>query len=209
MIVTWRIGIRIALIVLLAVILQVSFFSYLSLFGATPDFIGVVIVSLGLLGGGVVGAVCGFATGLLVDSVLLQTLGVSSLVLLTMGYFAGRFREGFELQGVLVPAALAGALTVVGASIFAAIQLMLGVDTQVSLLVVREILVKGFLAFLLAWPAYPLMRRALRPALVEDVRARRRLPVPSRLRRGRRSRRRRGERVTGTVRTRRVRGGVA
>jgi rod shape-determining protein MreD len=208
MIVTWRIGIRIALIVLVAVVLQVSFFSYLSLLGATPDFLAVVIVSLGLLGGAVVGAVCGFATGLLVDSVLLQTLGVSSLVLLTMGYLAGRFREGFELEGVLVPAALAGALTVVGASIFAAIQLMLGVDTQVSLLVLREILVKGFLAFLLAWPAYPLMRRALRPALVEDLPARRPLLVPNRLRRGRRSRRRRGERLTGTVGARRVRGGV-
>jgi rod shape-determining protein MreD len=209
MIVTWRIGIRIALIVFLAVILQVSFFSYLSILGATPDFVGVVIVALGLLGGGVIGAACGFATGLLVDSVLLQTLGVSSLVLLTMGYLAGRYREGFELSGLLVPAALAGALTVAGASIFAAIQLMLGVDTPVSLLVIREILVKGLLAFLLAWPAYPLVRRALRPALVDDLPARRRLVMPARLRRSRRSRRRRGERLTGTVGTRRVRGGVA
>jgi rod shape-determining protein MreD len=208
MIVTWRIGIRIALIVFLAVILQVSFFSYLSILGATPDFVGVVIVALGLLGGGVVGAVCGFATGLLVDSLLLQTLGVSSLVLLTMGYLAGRYREGFELSGVLVPAALAGALTMAGAAIFAAIQLMLGVDTPVSLLVIREILVKGLLAFLLAWPAYPLLRRALRPALVDDLPARRRLVLPSRLRR-RRSRRRRGERLTGNVGARRIRGGIA
>jgi rod shape-determining protein MreD len=208
MIVTWRIGIRVALIMFLAVILQVSFFSYLTILGATPDFVGVVVVALGLLGGGVIGAVCGFATGLLVDSVLLQTLGVSSLVLLTIGYLAGRFREGFELSGVLVPAALAGVLTVAGASIFAAIQLMLGVDTPVSLLVIREILVKGLLAFLLAWPAYPLMRRALRPALVDDLPARRRLMVPAGLRRGRRLRRRRGERLTGTVGARRVRGGV-
>jgi rod shape-determining protein MreD len=207
MIVTWRIGIRIALIVLLAVILQISFFSYLSILGVTPDFLGVVIVSLGLLGGAVVGAVCGFATGLLIDSLLLQTLGVSSLVLLTVGYLAGRVREGFELQGLLVPAALAAGLTVVGASIFTAIQLMLGVDTAVSLLVIREILVKGFVAFLLAWPAYPLVRRALRPALVEDLPARRRLLVPARLRRSR-SRRRRGERLT-AVGARRVRGGVA
>jgi rod shape-determining protein MreD len=209
MIVTWRIGIRIALIVFLAVILQISFFSYLSILGATPDLVGVVIVALGLLGGGVTGAVCGFATGLVVDSLLLQTLGVSSLVLLTMGYLAGRYREGFELSGLLVPAAVAGGLTVVGASIFAAIQLMLGVDTPVSLLVIREILVKGLLAFLLAWPAYPLVRRALRPALVDDLPARRRLMVPARLRRRGRSRRR-GERLTGSVgAARRVRGGVA
>ena len=82
MIVTPGSRLRIALIVLLAVILQVSFFSYLSILGATPDALAVVVVALGLLGGGVIGAVCGFAAGILLDSILLQTLGVSSLVLL-------------------------------------------------------------------------------------------------------------------------------
>ena len=98
MIVTPRIALRIALIVIVAVILQVSFFSFLSILGATPYVVPVVVVSLGLLGGGVVGAVCGFAAGLLLDSLLLQTLGVSSLVLLSIGYLAGRYREGFEIR---------------------------------------------------------------------------------------------------------------
>ena len=206
MIVTWRIGLRITLVVVAAVILQVSFFSYLSVLGATPDVVGVVIVSLGLLGGGVIGAVCGFATGLLLDSVLLQTLGVSSIVLLTMGYLAGRYREGFEISSSLAPALLAGALTVLGASIFSAIQLMLGVDTQVSLLVVREILVKGLLAFLLAMPLYPLVRRVLRPAIVEDAGGARVIAPGRSLRRARR-RRGRG-RLTGAVPARRVRRGT-
>lgn len=212
MIVTWRITLRIAVIVLLAAILQVSFFSYLSIFGAAPDLVGVVVVSLGLLGGGVIGAVCGFALGLVMDSVLLQTLGVSSIVLLTMGYLAGRYREGFEISSALAPPLLAAGLTVLGASIFAAIQLMLGVETPVSLLVVREVLVKGLLAFLLTVPLYPLIRRVLRPALVDDASGRRATsPVRSRLRRRRRGtgRRRGGSgRVTGSVTTRRVRGGV-
>ncbi|MGZ8666596.1 MAG: rod shape-determining protein MreD [Solirubrobacterales bacterium] len=213
MIVTWRITLRIAVIVLLAAILQVSFFSYLSIFGAVPDLVGVVVVSLGLLGGGVIGAVCGFALGLVMDSVLLQTLGVSSIVLLTMGYLAGRYREGFEISSALAPPLLAAGLTVLGASIFAAIQLMLGVETPVSLLVVREVLVKGLLAFLLTVPLYPLMRRVLRPALVDDASGRRATsPVRSRLRRRRRGtggRRGGSGRVTGAVPPRRVRGGVA
>jgi rod shape-determining protein MreD len=168
MIVTWRIALRIALIIVLAVVLQISFFSYLSLLGATPDVVSVAVVSLGLLGGGVIGAACGFATGLLLDSVLLQTLGVSSLVLLSIGYLAGRYREGFEISNSLVPPLLAGGLTLLGAAGFAAIQLMLGVETPVSLLVMREIVVKGLLAFLFALPFYPLIRRALRPALVDE-----------------------------------------
>ncbi|MEO8091883.1 MAG: rod shape-determining protein MreD [bacterium] len=213
MIVTWRITLRIAVIILLAAVLQVSFFSYLSIFGSVPDLVGVVVVSLGLLGGGVIGAVCGFVLGLVMDSLLLQTLGVSSIVLLAMGYLAGRYREGFEISSSLAPPLLAAGLTVLGASIFAAIQLMLGVETPVSLLVVREVLVKGLLAFLLMVPLFPLMRRVLRPALVDDASARRAIsPLRSRLRRRRRGtggRRGRSGRVTGAVPSRRVRGGLA
>ncbi len=176
MIVTWQIGARLAAIVLVATIVQVSFLSHLSILGATPDALPVVITILGLLGGAVTGAVAGFATGLLVDSLLLQTLGVSSLVLLSVGYLAGRYREQFEIGSATAPALLAGGLTLVGTAGFIALQLMLGVEATVSLLVVREVLVKALLAFLLTFPLYPLIRLALRPALVlEEPPTRRRV----------------------------------
>jgi rod shape-determining protein MreD len=190
MIVTPRVAVRLALIVIVAVIVQVSFFSFLSILGATPYVVPVVIVSIGLLGGGVVGAVCGFFAGLLLDSLLLQTLGVSSLVLLSIGYLAGRYREGFEIRNGIVPALLAGGFTLIGATGFAAIELMLGVDAPVSLLVVREILVQSLLAVLLAFAVYPLVRRALGAALV-DYKPRSRLLAVGRSRR-RGSRRGRG-----------------
>ena len=169
MIVTWRIALRIALIVVITIVLQISFFSYLTLFGTTPNVVPLVVVSLGLLGGVMVGAVCGFGAGLLLDSALLQTLGVSSLVLLGAGYLAGRFREGAEVSNSLIPPLLVGVLTTAAAAGFAAIQLMLGVETTVSLLVLREIFIQGLLAVLLAIPIYPLIRRILRPALVDDL----------------------------------------
>jgi rod shape-determining protein MreD len=167
MIVTPRIALRIALIVIAAVILQLSFFSHLSILGVTPYVVPVVIVSLGLLGGGVVGAVCGFFAGLLIDSLLLQTLGVSSLVLLSIGYLAGRYREGFEIRNGIVPALLAGGFTLAGAAGFAAIELMLGVDAPVSLLVVREIVLQGLFAVGFAFAVYPLVRRGLGAALID------------------------------------------
>jgi rod shape-determining protein MreD len=187
MIVTRRIALRIALIILAAVILQVSFFSYLSFLGAAPNVIPVAVVSLGLLGGGVVGAVCGFAAGFLLDSLLLQTLGVSSLVLLSIGYLAGRYREGVEITSWLTPPLLAGAFTLLAAAGFAAVQLMLGVDAAVSVAFVREIVVQGLLAVLLALAVYPLVRRILAPALI-DYAPSRRLLIPG-LRRRRRRRR--------------------
>jgi rod shape-determining protein MreD len=173
MIITRRIAVRIALIIVLTVVLEVSFFSYLSFFGTSPDIVPVVVVALGLLGGAMVGAVCGFAAGLVLDSVLLQTLGVSALVLLSVGFLAGRYREGTEISNSLIPLLLAGALTLCAAAGFAAIQLMLGVRTPVSLLALREIFVKGLLAVVLAVPIYPLIRAFLRPAIVDDTAVRR------------------------------------
>jgi len=204
-IITPRIALRLALIIAVAVVLQLSFFSLLSVLGVTPDLLSVVIVSLGLLGGAVAGAVCGFAAGFLLDSALLQTLGVSSMVLLSVGYLAGRYREGFEITNSLVAPLLAAGLTALGAAAFSAIQLMLGVETQVSLLVLREILLKGLIAFVLAVPAYPLLRRVLRPALVDDSPARRRILSAARLRS--RARRRGGSsHLRGGAPARRVRG---
>lgn len=176
MIITWQIGLRLAGIVLLAIVLQVSFFSYLSVLGASPDVVPVVIAVLGLLGGAVTGAVAGFATGLILDSVLLQTLGVSSLVLLSVGYLGGRYRERFEIGSALAPALLASGLTLLATAGFVTLQLMLGVEAAVSPLVVREVVVKALLAFLLTFPLYPLIRLALRPALVlEEPPTRRRV----------------------------------
>ncbi|HEY8466452.1 MAG TPA: rod shape-determining protein MreD [Solirubrobacterales bacterium] len=183
MIVTWAIALRIAALVVVAVILQASFLSFLSILGAAPDVLFVLIAALGLLGGALVGAVSGFATGLLLDSLLLQTLGASSLALLAVGYLAGRYREAFEIEGRFVPAAVAGVLTLLGTAGYAGLQLMLGVQTDVSLLVVREVVVKALLAFLLMIPTYPLVRFLLRPALVDAEPAQRRVLLPGRRRR--------------------------
>jgi rod shape-determining protein MreD len=199
-IVTRKIALRIALILLAAVILQVSFFSYLSLFGSIPDIVPVVVVILGLLGGAVAGAVAGFVAGFLLDSVLLQTLGVSSLALLAVGYMAGRYREGYEISSALAPALMVGLLSLVYAALFSALQLMLGVSTPVSLAIVRDVVVKGLLGTLLALFTYPLVRRILRPALVDEaLAARRRGPIRSAAALRRRLRRRRARTTVRTV----------
>ncbi|MDQ2676584.1 MAG: rod shape-determining protein MreD, partial [Actinomycetota bacterium] len=166
MILTPWINVRLGAIVLAAVLLQVTFFSYLSIFGASPDFVVVVVSVVGLLGGAVIGAVVGFAAGLLLDVSLLETLGASSLVLLSAGYLAGRYRESFEIDSAFAPAAVTGALALLASAGLTALQLTLEVDSSVSGAVVADSIVKGFLAFLLTYPIYPLIRLALRPALV-------------------------------------------
>lgn len=174
MIVTPKIFARLVAVAVLAVLLQLSFFSRVELLHTSADILPVVVVALGLLGGSMTGAVAGFWIGFLVDCLLVAPLGGSSLVLLSAGYAAGLFRERFEIHSALLPPLLCMGFTLGAELGFAAVQLMLGVDAPVSTLVIRDMLLKSIFAFFLAWPIYFGLRRALRPALVEEPKASRR-----------------------------------
>jgi rod shape-determining protein MreD len=174
MILTPKIVARIAAIGLIGVLLQLSFFSRVELFHVSPDILPALVVCLALLGGSLTGAVAGFSIGLFLDCLLVEALGVSSLVLLSIGYLAGLFRERFEIHNSLVPALLCMGLTLAAELGFAAIQFLLGIDAPVSLLIVRDMLLKSVYAFFLGWPLYLLIKRLLRPALVEEPKLQRR-----------------------------------
>jgi len=159
---------RLVAIVVLGVLLQLSFFSQVALFHTSPDVLPAIVVSLGLLGGTMAGAVSGFSVGFLLDCLLVQPLGGGSLVLLGVGYLAGMFRERFEIHSPLVPPLLCMGLTLVAELGFGAVELMLGSAGTISGLAIRDVAVKSIFAFFLGWPIYLGLRRALRPALVEE-----------------------------------------
>jgi rod shape-determining protein MreD len=174
MIVTPKILARIAALALAGVLLQLSFFSRIELFHTSPDILPALVACLALLGGSMLGALSGFSIGFLVDCLLVEALGISSLVLLGIGYLAGLYRERFEIHSSLVPALLCMSLTLLAELGFAAVQLLLGIDAPVSTLVIRDMLLKSVYAFFLGWPLYLVVRRLLRPALVEEPKVRRR-----------------------------------
>jgi rod shape-determining protein MreD len=164
---------RLVAIVVAGVILQLSFFSQVALFHVSPDVLPALVVVLGLLGGTLTGAVCGFWVGFLLDCLLIAPLGGASLVLLATGYLAGLFRERFEIHSALVPPLLCMGLTLFAELGFGAVELMLGVDAPISGLVIRDMLLKSIFAFFLGWAMYVGVRRALRPALVLEPMVRR------------------------------------
>lgn len=174
MIVTPKIFARLVALAIAAVLLQLSFFSRVALFHVSPDIVPALVVSLGLLGGTMSGAVSGFWIGFLLDCLLVEPLGASSLVLLSTGYLAGVVRERFEIHSSLVAPLLCMALTLFAELGFGALQLLLGIDATVSALALRYALLQAIFAFFLGWPIYAGVRRALRPALVETSAVRRR-----------------------------------
>ncbi len=173
MILTPKILARLVALVVLAVLLQVTFFSRVAVFHVSPDVLPAVIASLGLLGGSMSGAVAGFSAGLLLDCLLIAPLGGGSLVLMATGYFAGLFRERFEITSALLPPLLIAGFTLFAELGFGAVELMLGVDSTVSTVMVKDMLVKSLYAFILGWPIYLGVKRLLRPAIVEEPEQRR------------------------------------
>ena len=165
---------RLALLGLLGSILQLSALSQITIFGVPADLTPLLVAFAGFLAGSVSGAVFGFCLGLFVDTVLLQTLGVNSLLLVTIGYGAGRLRELRDPAHGLVPLAVGAAAAAVATIGFAVLQFLLGADVPFSMLLLRQILLTIVLDTLLALPVYALVRRVLLPYLPDDPRRRRR-----------------------------------
>jgi rod shape-determining protein MreD len=155
------------------VVIQQTSISQISIFGVSADLSPLVVMSVGLLAGSLPGALMGFGTGLLIDTVLVQPLGVTSLLYIGVGFWSGRLRELRDPSHGLVPLVLgAGATAAVGIGM-TLIQFLLGVDAPVSLLLAQQIFVT-VLVTLIALPVYALVRRIVQPALPDDPRRRRR-----------------------------------
>jgi rod shape-determining protein MreD len=165
---------RLALLGLVAVLVQIAGVSQISVLGVTADLSPLVVASVGLLCGSIAGAVMGFWVGMLVDTALLQTLGISSLVLVAVGYVAGRLRELRDPAHALAPVAVGAGATAAFTVGFSLVLFLLGVDAPVSMLLLREIVVTIVVNTVLALPVYALVRRVLLPYLPADPRRRRR-----------------------------------
>ena len=165
---------RIAGLAVALVFVQIGVISEVPVLGVTVDVSPLLVAFVGLLCGSTLGAVTGFAVGLLVDLLLVQTLGVTSLLFTLIGFWAGRLRELRDPQAALTPllvGAAAAATAMVGYSI---IEFSLGVDAPVSFELLRQIVLGVVVDTLLALPLWLLVRRVLDPALPDDPRRRRR-----------------------------------
>ncbi len=169
-----HLALRIAVVAFLAVVVQDAVISQISLVGASADITPLVVMSVGLLAGSMPGAITGFAIGLFVDIVMFQTVGVSSLLFITIGYWAGRLRELRDPSHGLIPLALGAIATGFAGVGMAVFQFLLGVDAPVSWLLIQQIVLEVLVNCLIAVPVYEVVRRFLYRALPRDPRARRR-----------------------------------
>ncbi len=169
-----KLALRLLILALATVVVQQAAVSQISIFGVSADLGPLVVMSVGLLAGSMAGALMGFGTGLLLDLVLFQTLGVTSLLYIAIGYWSGRVRELLDPAHGLIPLGMGAGATAVSGFGMALMQVLLGVDAPVSVLLLQQIFITILVNTLIALPVYHLVRRIVTPALPQDPRRRRR-----------------------------------
>jgi len=169
-----RLAARLAALAVVSVFFQAGVVSELPIFGVRIDLAPLVVAFSGFLCGAVVGAAMGFAVGLLVDLSLAQTLGLSSLILLFIGYGAGRLRELRDPEATLLPLAIGATAAFLFSVGYAIAEFLLGVHAPVSgLELLREIALGTILDAIVAAPAWAVVRAVLQRVVEGGSRRRR------------------------------------
>lgn len=141
-----------------AAMLQAVIVSSLVFGGGAPDLLLVVVISLGLLRGSVPGAVFGFAGGLVVDLLTLETLGITSLVLTLAGFWAGRYSETSGRGRRLAPILAVGVITMLAAAFALVLYYLLGEQIVVRHALVTALVPTLVANLVLALPVYAVVR---------------------------------------------------
>lgn len=130
--------------------------------GGKADLVLVTLAGVALLRGAVFGAVAGFYAGFLLDAANLDTLGVSSLLLLLAGYWIGRYGETTGRDRAHAPLVSIAVVTVLYAFGALALHAMLGESVSVQG-ALRSLPAQVLLNLLLTVPVYALVRRLFAP----------------------------------------------
>jgi len=155
-------GVKIAVLLFVAAVAQVSIFSPIDVFGATPDLLLVTLVAVSLLRGSVAGASGGFFAGLIVDTAALGTLGLTSLVLTLSGFWIGRYGETTGRDRGHAPYLSIAVVTVLYEVGLLVVHFVLG-ESAPGGAVFASLVPAVILNLLVTGPVYALVRRLLRP----------------------------------------------
>lgn len=145
-----------------AVVVQSTIVASVAPGGGKADLVLVTLAGVALLRGAVFGAVAGFYAGFLLDAANLDTLGVSSLLLLLAGYWIGRYGETTGRDRAHAPLVSIAVVTVLYAFGALALHAMLGESVSVQG-ALRSLPAQVLLNLLLTVPVYALVRRLFAP----------------------------------------------
>lgn len=151
------------LLLFFAVIVHVTIVGEIRLLGGSPDLVLVVLVVVALLNGAIFGAISGFWAGLLLDVALLDTLGLTSLLLTLAGFWIGRYGETTGKGRAHAPLLSVGVVTVLYAVGALILHFMLGDPVSARVALVEALPAEVAMNLLLAVPLFALGRALFAP----------------------------------------------
>jgi rod shape-determining protein MreD len=147
---------RVAVLLVVAVVLETTFGADLRVFGIAPDLMLLLAISGGLVCGPTAGAWIGFFAGLLADLTLTTTpLGLSALAWCIVGWGIGTLRAYLLPDGRAVRPAIAFLATIGSLLLFLIVGELVGQTELVApgrAFVIRLVLVEGLWNALLVIP---------------------------------------------------------
>jgi rod shape-determining protein MreD len=151
-----------AIAVLLATVLQAGLAPHITVFGAVPNLLLLVVVTIALSTGSNEGATVGFMAGLAFDLVGAGPVGAMALVLTIAGYAAGMLHTAMFAEGWLLPLTVL-AITAIAVEISYGLLLgLLGTDVPFWRTLFTKMLPGAVYNTTLALLVYPWLARFLR-----------------------------------------------
>jgi rod shape-determining protein MreD len=155
-------------VVFVAALLQVTLVGSIHVLGGIADVLLLTVLAIALLRGAVTGAVCGFAGGLLVDVMTLDTLGVSALLYALAGYWTGRYGETTGRDRAHAPHLAVLVLTVGIAFAGFALHFLLGEEVSARRALFEALLPSVALNLILGGAVFALCRAVVRRPATSD-----------------------------------------
>lgn len=122
-----RVG-RLAVVVVLLVVVQVTVFTHLRLFGVVPDLGLILAVAIAYRHGPEAGALTGFAAGLAYDLFLETPLALSALTYALTAYAVGMLQAGMLREPRGITPVIGGLSGLGGGFVFAGLGILAGVE---------------------------------------------------------------------------------
>lgn len=156
---------KVALLFVIAVLLQTLLVSRVSVLGVTADLFLILTVVVAVSRGSMEGAIFGFFAGLVADIAFFQPLGVRALIYVLVGYFVGMFVARFGIVSPWGVLFLAGSSSFLAQFAFGLFQYIMGPRAAFVTMVGTQMIPGAVLDALVAVSVYVfLVRLRLIPA---------------------------------------------
>lgn len=145
---------------ILIYLLQINFFNWFTIAGIQPNLYIIYILFIGLFAGRKMGIIYGIIFGLIIDLISSQNIGITSLMLATIGFLGGYFDKNFSKENrITIMLMEIGATFIyeIGAYLINAIILSYNLEI---ILLIKILLIETLYNTLITIVTYPIIQKA-------------------------------------------------